>query len=371
MSDGMGVGGYPAHSITSDFNIDQIVSMDSSDFRAWIATQKSQKCTESLAIVLGMVEKKVTEFKIKKMDLENALEEQGAKKEGNGKEAQVASGEDSPTKLEVGENIRTLMQKVRQGEIDGIQLAHKNITLAEAKGLATAMEEIARARKSTVKTIELFGNKIGDDGVEAFSKVIANENSVVEELYLGACGMTCAGARVLAKALVESKTVRKLCIDGNRLKTEGIRELANAVGSNSFITRLNADLCGLDCLGATRLAEALITNSSLTVISLDHNKDIGTGATKIAQALKKNKSLRHVRLAACNINDDTMEELALALEENKESALEEIGLSLNNITDAGAKRLVQALKESNNQTLQRINLSSNNVSCSPDERIRI
>ena len=104
---------------------------------------------------------------------------------------------------------------------------------------------------------------------------------------------------------------------------------------------------------------------------MDHNKDIGTGATKIAQALKKNKSLRHVRLAACNINDDTMEELALALEENKESALEEIGLSLNNITDAGAKRLVQALKESNNQTLQRINLSSNNVSCSPDERIRI
>ena len=104
------------------------------------------------------------------------------RKEGNGKEAQVASGEDSPTKLGVGENIRTLMQKVRQGEIDGIQLAHKNITLAEAKGLATAMEEIARARKSTVKTIELFGNKIGDDGVEAFSKVIANENSVVEEL---------------------------------------------------------------------------------------------------------------------------------------------------------------------------------------------
>jgi len=284
MSDGMGVGGYPARSITSDFNIDQIVSMDSSDFRAWIAAQKSQECTESLAIVLGMVEKKVSELITKQIDLENALEEQGAKKEGSGKEAQVASGEDSPTKLGVGENIGTLMQKVRQGEIDGIQLTNKNITLAEAKGLATAMEEIAHARKSTVKTINLFGNdEIGDDGVEAFSKVIANENSVVEELNLGACGMTCEGARVLAKALVGNKTVRKLSIDSNRdLKTQGITELANALGSNSFITRLNAECCGLDCLGATRLAEALTTNSALKIIQFGHNNDIGTGAAKIA-----------------------------------------------------------------------------------------
>jgi len=66
-----------------------------------------------------------------------------------------------------------------------------------------------------------------------------------------------------------------------------------------------------------------------------------------------------------------MEELALALEENKESALEDIDLSFNNITDAGAKRLVQALKESNNQTLRQIDLAGSNVSCSPDKRIRI
>lgn len=100
MPNGMGVDGYPAHSITSDLNIDQIVSMNSSDFSAW--------STDSLTIALDIATRKVIEYTRLKMDLEKALKEQGAKKEDNRKEEQVASGEDSPTKLGVGENIRTM-----------------------------------------------------------------------------------------------------------------------------------------------------------------------------------------------------------------------------------------------------------------------
>ena len=132
--------------------------------------------------------------------LEKALKDRGATKE-----EQVVQEEESPEspKNGVGENIRSIVQQIEQGTIDGIQLTLKKITLGEAKALAEAM--VANAKKSTIKTLELYGNKFGDEGVIAFSKVIADENSAVEVLNLGGCDMTDLGARALAEALKKNR----------------------------------------------------------------------------------------------------------------------------------------------------------------------
>ena len=142
------------------------------------------------------------------MDLEKALKERGAKK-GHNEEEQVAQEGESPEspKKGVGQNIRSIIQQIEQGTIDGIQLSFKKITLDEAKALAEAM--VANAKKSSIKTLELGNNKFGDEGVVAFSKVIANENSAVEELNLGSCGMTDLGAFALADALKKNETVKE------------------------------------------------------------------------------------------------------------------------------------------------------------------
>ena len=97
---------------------------------------------------------------------------------------------------------------------------------------------------------------------------------------------------------------------------------------------------------------------------------MGTGAADIACALRENRSLEHVGLGYCDINDDTVNKIALALQENKETALKKIGLSGNSITDSGAERLVQALNESNNQTMK-IELGSCNVSSCSDKRVSV
>ena len=359
MPDGVG-GGYQAHSNTSNVPID----LNSSDFSAWIA---SQECTDSLAEALEMANSRIREYTKKKLELEKALKERGAKKEHN-EEEQVAQGEESPKKG-VGENIRSIIQQIEQGTIDGIQLFNKGITLDEAKALAKAM--VANAKKSTFKTIDLFGNKFGDEGVMAFSEVIANENSAVEILDLGNCGMTDLGAEALAEALKKNKTVRKLTISGNEgITARGIGAIAEALGTNSCITELSVLKCGLDRDGASLLAQALETNSALKDIYLGFNK-MGTGAAEIARALKENRSLENVNLSYCDINDDTVNEIASALQENKETALEQINLSGNKITDAGAERLVQALNESNNQTIDKIDLSGCSVSSCSDKRVRV
>ena len=364
MPDGVG-GGYSGHYSTSNFPID----LNSSDFSAWIA---SQECTDSLAEALEMANEKILEYTKKKWDLEKALKERGAKKEHN-EEEQVAQGEESPEspKKGVGQNIRSIIQQIEQGTIDGIQLSFKNITLGEAKALAEAM--VANAEKSTIKikTIDLYGNKFADEGVMAFSEVIANENSAVEILDLGNCGMTDLGAEALAEALKKNKTVRKLTISGNEgITARGIGAIAKALGTNSCITTLTVRDGVLDRDGASLLAQALRTNSALKDIDLAFN-EMGTGAAEIACALKENRSLENVNLSYCDINDDTVNEIASALQENKETALEQINLSGNKITDAGAERLVQALNESNNQTIDKIDLSGCSVSSCSDKRVRV
>ena len=97
---------------------------------------------------------------------------------------------------------------------------------------------------------------------------------------------------------------------------------------------------------------------------------MGTGAADIACALRENRSLEDVILSYCDINDDSVNEIALALQENKETALKTIRLNGNNITDAGAERLVQALNESNNQTMK-LELGSCNVSSCSDKRVSV
>ena len=350
-------GGYPAP-----------IDLNSSDFSEWIA---SQECTDSLAEALEMANSRILEYTKKKWDLEKALKERGAKKEHH-EEEQVAQGEESPEspKKGVGQNIRSIIQQIEQGTIDGIQLSFKNITLGEAKALAEAM--VANAKKSTIKTLELYGNNFGDEGVMAFSEVIANENSAVEELCLASCGMTDLGAIALAEALKKNKTVRELRIGSNTgITARGIGAIAKALGTNSCITRLSVTNGVLDCDdGASLLAQALRT-TALKNINLCFNEMMGKGAADIARRLKENRSLEDVNLSYCDINDDTVNEIALALQENKETALEQINLGLNNITDAGAERLVQALNESNNQTITDIDLVSCSVSSCSDKRVRV
>ena len=341
------------------------IDLNSSDFSAWIA---SQECTDSLERALEMANEKILEYTKKKWDLEKALKERGPKEEQDEKEEQVAQGEESPKKG-VGKNIRSIIQQIEQGTLDGIQLDFKKVTPGEAKALAEAI--VANAKKCTIKTIELYGNNFGDDGVIAFSEVIANENSAVEKLNLGGCDMTDLGAVALAEALKKNKTVRDLNIGGNRgITARGIGAIAKALGTNSCITSLAAIDSVQDRDKASLLAQALRMNSTLKHINLGFNDKMGTGAAEIARALKDNRSLEVVSLVNCDINDDTVNEIALALQENTETALMNINLSFNNIKDAGAERLVQALNESNNQTVEEINLTSCSVSSCSDTRVR-
>ena len=377
MQKSVGNDGYSAQSNTASLSAgssDAILSMSSSDFSEWI---KRQGCSDVLATALDIAKEKVTEYTLKvheftkkKMDLETALEERGAKNELNETEEDVASGEESPTKHGVGQDVGKIVKEIELGTIQAIQVASKNLTVEQAKRLADALVKVAREKKSTVTTLNLDFNEIMDEGVMAVSKVIGNERSVVEKLTLYACGITGVGAMELAGALATNKTVRSLTLSRNSI-TSGVPKIADALAVNSSLQSLDMYSCGIDCDGATALASAL-ENSALNRLDIVSNKNMGLkGLAHIANALKKNKSLKVLEISDNGINDEIVQMFALALQENKETALKELNLAYNEITQAGADFLVQALKASNNETIENISLRNNEVSSISDERFTI
>ena len=329
MQNSVGNGGYSAQSA--------ILSMSSSDFSEWI---KKQDCSDVLATALHIAKEKVTEhtlkvqeFTKKKMDLETALKERGAKNELNETEQDVAPGEESPTKHGVGQDVENIVKEIELGTIVAIQVTNKNHTTDHAKRFADALVKVAREKKSTVKTLILNFNKIMDEGVMAVSKVIGNENSVLEEVRLYSCGMTGVGAMELAGALATNKTVRSVILSQNKI-TSGVPKIADALAVNSSLQSLAMYACHIDCDGAKALASAL-ENSALKELDISSNENMGLeGLAHIANALKKNKLLEVLDIGHNGITDEIVQMFAVALQENKETALQKLVLAAGKIRQA-------------------------------------
>ncbi len=144
---------------------------------------------------------------------------------------------------------------------------------------------------STIRTLDLGGNQIGDDGVRALAKSM----DLVKTLNLSWCGIGSAGAKFLAAGLKrKSNGMTNLQVQGNELGDVGARALAKALRNSSSrkatIERIDLGSNGVGDKGATGLAEALAPNptrgaSPLTTLLLDWNEIGDAGATSLAESL--------------------------------------------------------------------------------------
>ena len=73
---------------------------------------------------------------------------------------------------------------------------------------ARALAETLGEQNNALKMLNLFANpSVGDDGVEAMALMLIN-NTTLEQLWLGECGVGGRGARALGEALLLHELVR-------------------------------------------------------------------------------------------------------------------------------------------------------------------
>jgi Ran GTPase-activating protein (RanGAP) involved in mRNA processing and transport len=211
---------------------------------------------------------------------------------------------------------------------------------------------------SSLQTLNLTWNKIGDDGAVALAAGL-KVNSSLQTLNLTWNKIGDEGAVALAEALKDNKSLQTLALCKNQIGDEGAKALAGALKVNSSVRHLNLRSNKISDSGAAALADALKDNKSLTKVELGSNQIGAEGARALAAALKVNSSLQAFDLDYNNISNVGAAAMTEALKEN--ITLKKLYLGGNKIGETGGKAILNVLQESGNSSIDYIALYCNDV----------
>lgn len=186
-----------------------------------------------------------------------------------------------------------------------------------------------------------------------------------EELYLTSAGIGDAGAKALAAALKNNKSLRLLDLWKNGIGPEGAAALADALSSNTKLDKLYLNENPIGSMGAASLAKALWSNRVLTTLWLSRTGLGDDGARALANMLggsgepgnKGNVNLQVLDLWECGISAAGAEAIALSLQRNR--GLRTLELRGNRIGDAGAAAFAAMMPH--NGPLSTLDLLANNI----------
>ncbi|KAG0368302.1 hypothetical protein BGX24_002878 [Mortierella sp. AD032] len=154
---------------------------------------------------------------------------------------------------------------------------------------------------STLTTLELKSNWIGDNGAVALAEALKT-NSTLTTLDLsgkgtGGNGIGGNGAVALSEALKTNSTLTSLNLYSNSIGDKGAVALSEALKTNSTLTtlKLSSVIYGSNSIwdnGVVALSEALKTNSTLTTLDLSGNEIESDLAVTLSEAFKANAAIR-------------------------------------------------------------------------------
>ena len=222
-----------------------------------------------------------------------------------------------------------------------------------SSGVVNAVGECLKYN-STLTSLDLTGNEIGDDGAAVLGECLQS-NTSLKKLSLDYNGIGADGAAALGECLKYNTSLKKLYLNYSRIDDDSAAVLGECLKHNTSLTRfdLNNNEIGGD--GAVALGGCLKYNTSLTKLYL-HDNNIGDdGAAGLGECLKYNTSLTSLDFSNNGIGDDGAAALGECLKYN--TSLTTLYLYDNDIDDDGAAALSECLKF--NTSLTELDLGDN------------
>jgi Ran GTPase-activating protein (RanGAP) involved in mRNA processing and transport len=180
-----------------------------------------------------------------------------------------------------------------------------DICLAEndfGRNAAAARSILEGLRSNTaLQQLDLSYCGLGDHGMSLLANALAIRNASMLVLNLYNNQITSVGVRVLVDDNVEAvKTLTKLCLTHNPVRSEGATIMADALGRNAMPSLKQLDLCGcgIDDVGIVALVSALEQNTSLQSLKLTRNQFGKRGFMALAESLPNIKELQEIRFMA-------------------------------------------------------------------------
>ena len=293
-----------------------------------------------------------------------------------------ASDEETRSLVDV-EGASGTEQSNKTCTLEHIELTNCSIGPQEAQNLAKAL-----CVNTSVKTLHLSRNPLGDEGAKALAEILGENgavssgtvNTTLEHVDLSWCCIGPVGAQHLAQALCVNTSLKILKLSRNPLGDEGAKTLAEMLGGNGAVSsatvnttleHVDLSYCEIGPVGAQHLAQALCVNTSVKTLLFNNCLVYDEGAEALAEMLggngaessgTVNTTLEHFDLSWCRIGPVGAQYLAKTLCVN--TSVKTLKLSGNPLGDEGAKELAKILggngAESSgtiNTTLEHVELS--------------
>ncbi|ORZ15526.1 hypothetical protein BCR41DRAFT_406194 [Lobosporangium transversale] len=209
---------------------------------------------------------------------------------------------------------------------------------------------------TTVTTLDLWDNSIGNEGAFALSKAL-KINKALTTLDLALNSIEKEGVLAMSGALKINEALTTLSLRGNPVEDGGALVLSEALRINTTLTTLDLENASIKKEGALALPTALKVNTTLISLNLNSNPIGKGGVLALSEALKVNTVFSTLSLGFNSIGNEGAVALSEALKANM--ALTTLNLRCNEVETEGALALSEALKV--NKTLTYLNLSLNSI----------
>eukprot|EP00961_Rhodomonas_salina_P049881 669998-Rhodomonas_salina.4 len=200
-------------------------------------------------------------------------------------------------------------------------------------GLASGLRKVR-----CLAFLDISSNAIGPNGAANLGRALGGCRTL-RHLDLGENRLDPQSAQVMASALLTCP-LQYLDMRSNNIGVEGARSIAQALQQSRTITHLNFARNWACAAGAESLATALSHSESLTYIDLSSNSLYENGVLALA-LLSTCPNLKHLNLAMNFFGDEGAGSLSRWIRKCK--ALEHLDLSSNGFLSTGAASLAEAL----------------------------
>ncbi|XP_052795635.1 leucine-rich repeat-containing protein 74B-like isoform X2 [Mya arenaria] len=228
-------------------------------------------------------------------------------------------------------------------------LRHRQMTPNEIKALAVAL-----VVNSSVETLDLGDNDIGQKGAEYIADML-RENNFIKHINLEDNNLGAAGVKHMVDLVKQLDSITSLNIAGNGLRECDSEVIRPLIEDTLNLKHLSVAHNQLRMVGGEVIGEALVWNDTMETLDLSWNNLRRDGAVLVAEGLAENTCLKKLNLAWNGFYLDGCRALSRALEDNK--TLIELDLTCNRISKECLEKLLGGLKK--NSTLEILRLGWN------------